>query len=177
MSGRLLAEVRFKVPEGDRKAFVRTHLGAGLRRAGPSAECLVASAVACWNLAGPVAPPVRLGLFWTNTTGLGPEVAGLLETCLARGEEPMPFQFIASQPHMAACHAAPFLPGLVQAGALVGPPTDLEAAFLDALAAQEAWTHLLVGTVATPGPYQEAGAPFTAHWRLLAFTEPPLTID
>jgi len=166
--GEVLAETRVALEAEGLKAYVREHLGGGLRRAGLSAEFLVASAVSCWKRAQPPPREPRLALVWANATGLGPETAGLLEGLLERREGPMPFQFIANQPHMAALHAGVFLPGLVHAAALIGQPEDLEAAYLGPLAAQEGWTHVLLGAVATPGTLQEPGALFTARWRLLA---------
>jgi hypothetical protein len=46
----------------------------------------------------------------------------------------------------------------------------VEALLLPALAARRPWTHVLLGEVFTPTPWEEDGDRFRAHWRVLART-------
>jgi hypothetical protein len=75
----------------------------------------------------------------------------------------MPFQFVASQPHLAAAHALGLFPGLDQVVTLVGPAGDVDA-LLPALARRRAWTHVLLGEVWTPAP--KSGDRFLANWQV-----------
>ena len=80
----------------------------------------------------------------------------------------MPFQFIASQPHMAAVHAQRLFPGLVQVTTLAGSGEGVEALLLPGLAHRQPWTQVLLGEVWTPGPWHQDGDCFKARWRVLA---------
>lgn len=161
-----LAEERTELPREEVRGFVRTQCGTSLRRAGLSAEFTVATALACWRQTPEPQAPV-LALMWTSLTLAGTENAECLNELLLARELPMPFQFIASQPHMAALHASPLLPGLVHATTLTHRADQVEALLLPALSYGRPWTHVLLGEVRTPHPWTEDGDRFRAHWRLL----------
>ncbi len=167
-----LAELPVDVCREGLPAYVRAQLGAGLRRAGLSTEFTLAGAVACWRSqeAAPVSP--CLALIWTNPSCSGAENAECLRELLEEGGLPMPFQFIASQPHMAAVHASRFFPGLAHATTLLHASEDVENVLLPALALRRPWTHVLLGEVETPPPGPK-GDRFRAHWRVLARRVPP----
>ncbi|HXE40420.1 MAG TPA: hypothetical protein VN639_18305, partial [Azonexus sp.] len=49
---------------------------------------------------------------WQSTHGPRQETQAMLEELCAGGGEPMPFEFLATQPALAAAQIQPFLPGL-----------------------------------------------------------------
>jgi len=162
-----LAELRVDLPREELPAYVREQLGTGLRRAGISAEFTLASAVACWRRLEPEPASPSLALIWTSLSFSCTENAECLRELLEAHGLPMPFQFIASQSHMAAVHAERLLPGLAHAATLVQSGAEVEEVLLPALALRRPWTHVLLGEVWTPHPWQEEGDRFRAHWRLL----------
>lgn len=150
------------------RGYVRAQIPGGLRRAGISAEFTLASAKACWRQLAlePAAP--CLALLWTSLAFSGTENASCLRELMEDKSLPMPFQFIASQPHTAAVHASNVLPGLAHATTLLYCGEGAEELLLPALAARRPWTHVLLGEVWTPHQWQEAGDRFRAKWRVLA---------
>ena len=91
---------------------VRQALGKPLRRAAPLTQLALLGALASL-------PPDRRqrpsALLWQSTSGPRQETLSLLnEICLASGE-PMPYDFLATQPAIAAAQIQPFLPGLQSA--------------------------------------------------------------
>lgn len=102
---------------------VRTALGKPLRRAAGLAQLAVVGALGCL-------PPERrelpTALLWQTRSGPRPETLALLaEICDGQGE-PMPYDFLATQPAIAAAQLKPFLPGLQSATCL--PLADTETA-------------------------------------------------
>ena len=173
MNWSLLLEHRVEIARQDLRDYAREQLGTGLRRAGMGAEFTLASALACWRrLEPPVASPC-LALIWTCLTLTTSENAECLRELLEAGSLPMPFQFIASQPHMAAVHAERFLPGLAHAATLLHSGAEVEERLLPALALRRPWTHVLLGEVWTPHAWGEEGEPFRAVWRILERRESP----
>ena len=85
---------------------------------------------------------------------------------------PMPFQFIASQSHMAAVSASRLLPGLAHATHLVHSAAEVETMLLPALVLRRPWTHVLLGEIWAPHPWQPEGDRFRAHWRVLKRVSP-----
>ena len=168
MAWTLLAELELDLPREEVHAHARRSLEGGLRRAGLSAEFILAGAVECYRRAVPPPASARLGLIWSSLTSSAPETASLLEDVLIARELPMPFQFVASQPHMAAVYADRFLPGFCHATTLAGPASSLDDALLASLCERGKLSHLLFGQVSTPDPRGPGGARFTARWRLLA---------
>jgi hypothetical protein len=163
----LLAELHIEVQREDLRPFAKTHLGAGLRRAGVTTEFTLAGAVACWRQRQPEPASACLALIWTNPTFSGTENLECLAELSGAKSLPMPFQFIASQPHMAAVYAHQFLPGLAHATLLVHADSDVETTLLPGLSHRHPWTHVLLGEVWTPHPLQPDPDRFTAKWRLL----------
>ena len=88
---------------------VRTALGKPLRRAAPLTQLAVVGALACL-------PPDRrhlpTALLWQTTGGPRAETQLLLEEVCQGPAEPMPYDFLATQPAIAAAQLKPFLPGL-----------------------------------------------------------------
>jgi len=161
-----LLEHRVEVPRDALAAYVRAQLGGGLRRAGVSAEFTLAGAREAWGRLDPAPAAPSLALIWSSRTFAGTENAACLAE-LREGALPMPFQFIASQPHMAAVHAQGLFPGLAQATTLAG--AGMEEDLLEGLALGKPWTHVLLGEVWTPAPWQEGGDRFRAVWRVLGY--------
>ena len=161
----LLAEDQVEVHRRDVRAYVQAQFGGGLRRAGISAEFTLASAAAAWRRVDPAAP--RLALILCSRTFAGTETADVLKDLREAVDLPMPFQFIASQPHLAAAHAQALFPGLAQVTTLVGSAAGVETLLLPALAVRRAWTHVLLGEVWTPAPAEPDGDRFRASWRVL----------
>ena len=165
-----LAEVHLDLPRDGVRAYVRAQIPGGLRRAGISAEFTLAGAVACWRKLVPEPVEPCLGLIWTSLTFSGTENAACLHELLEDRCPPMPFQFIASAPHSASVQASGLLPGLTHATTLLHAGQDAEQLLLPALAQRRGWTHVLLGEVWTPHPWQAEGDRFRAHWRILTRT-------
>lgn len=161
-----LTEHRVDLSRSEVRAYVRAQCGLALRRAGLSAEFTVATALACWRqIPEPESPAIAL--LWTSLALAGTENTDCLTEILQTRELPMPFQFIASQPHMAALHASPLLPGLVHATTLTHSATEVERVLLPALAHGRPWTHVLLGEVRTPHPWAKEADRFRADWKVL----------
>lgn len=93
-------------------AAVRTALGKPLRRAATLTQLALVGSLA-------ILPKNRrhlpTTLLWQSTSGPRAETQALLEeVCIGSGE-PMPFDFLAIQPALAAAQIQPFLPGLQSA--------------------------------------------------------------
>ncbi len=88
---------------------VRATLGKPLRRAAALTQLALVGALACL-------PPERRNLptqlLWQSTSGPRQETLALLEE-MAEGGEPMPYDFLATQPAIAAAQIQPSLPGLI----------------------------------------------------------------
>lgn len=163
----LLTELQVDVQREELRPFAKSHLGAGLRRAGVTTEFTLASALACWRQQVPEPGSPSLALIWTNPTFSGTENLECLAELSGAKSLPMPFQFIASQPHMAGVIAHQFLPGLAHATLLVHADSDVETTLLPGLSHRQPWTHVLLGEVWTPHPLQTEPDRFRARWRLL----------
>jgi hypothetical protein len=88
---------------------VRAALGKPLRRAAPLTQLALLGALACLPAEHRQQPSA---LLWQSTSGPRQETLTLLEeVCLGAGE-PMPYDFLATQPAIAAAQIQPFLPGL-----------------------------------------------------------------
>lgn len=91
---------------------VRTALGKPLRRAAPLTQLALLGTLASL-------PAEHRGqssaLLWQSSSGPRQETLALLqEVCLGSGE-PLPYDFLATQPAIAAAQIQPFLPGLQSA--------------------------------------------------------------
>lgn len=106
---------------------LRTLLGQPLRRAGSFGKLCVAGALTC---AGNNAMPAT-ALLWSSAFAAHEEVNAVLQA-LADGEEPMPFDFIASLPAVSAVHAAQHAPAIAF-GVFMPAPAD----------APQTWPHLI----------------------------------
>ncbi len=88
---------------------VRTAVGKPLRRASPLTQLALIGALACL-------PPDRrdlpTALLWQSTSGARSETLILLDEICRGSAEPMPYDFLATQPAIAAAQILPFLPGL-----------------------------------------------------------------
>jgi hypothetical protein len=93
-------------------AAVRATLGKPLRRAAGLTQLALTGALACLPADRRHSPTA---LLWQSTSGPRQETLTLLkETCSGAGE-PMPYDFLATQPAIAAAQIQPFLPGLLSA--------------------------------------------------------------
>lgn len=96
-------------------AAVRAALAKPLRRAAPLTQLAVVGALACL-------PPERrtlpTALLWQTTSGPRAETLNLLAEVCNGPAEPMPYDFLATQPAIAAAQLKPFLPGLQSASCL-----------------------------------------------------------
>jgi hypothetical protein len=163
-----LAELNVDLHREDLPAYTRAQFGAHLRRAGVSAGFTLASAVACWRQLQPEPVAPRLALIWTSLTFSGTESMLCLTELLEAESLPMPFQFVGSQPHVAAVYASRFLPSLAFTTTLVHCSEGQLGDLLAGLSCGQSWTHLLLGEVWTPSPLQASGDRFQASWRVLA---------
>lgn len=94
---------------------VRAALGKPLRRAAALTQLAVIGAIQC-------IPPERRHLptllLWQTTSGPRAETLNLLEEICLGSAEPMPYDFLASQPTLAAAQLSAVLPGLQSASHL-----------------------------------------------------------
>jgi hypothetical protein len=91
---------------------VRAALGKPLRRAAPLTQLALLGALTSLPAEHRQQPSA---LLWQSTSGPRQETLALLqEVCLGAGE-PMPYDFLATQPAIAAAQIQPFLPGLYSA--------------------------------------------------------------
>ncbi|WP_412480149.1 hypothetical protein [Azonexus sp. IMCC34839] len=90
---------------------VRATLGKPLRRAAALTQLTLVGALACL-------PPERRKLptllLWQSTSGPRQETLALLDE-MDEGGEPMPYDFLATQPAIASAQIQPYLPGLIAA--------------------------------------------------------------
>lgn len=108
----------------DLPAAVRAALGKPLRRAAPLTQLALVGALACLpadRRALPTALPTAL--LWQSTSGPRLETLTLLDEVCNGSAEPMPYDFLATQPAIAAAQIQSFLPGLQSAMHL---PLDTE---------------------------------------------------
>lgn len=96
-------------------AAVRAALGKPLRRAAPLTQLAVAGAQACLPADRRQLPTA---LLWQTRSGPRAETLNLLEEVCNGAAEPMPYDFLATQPAIAAAQLKPFLPGLHSATCL-----------------------------------------------------------
>lgn len=90
-------------------AAIRAALGKPLRRAAGLTQLALLGALVCLPTGRRALPTA---LLWQSTSGPRQETLTLLdETCAGAGE-PMPYDFLATQPAIAAAQIQPFLPGL-----------------------------------------------------------------
>lgn len=162
-----LSEFRIDLHRDEVRDYVRSQIPGGLRRAGISAEFTLAGAVACWRTLEPAPASPSLALIWTSLSFAGTENAACLRELLEVQDLPMPYQFIASQPHTAGVHASQVLPGLAHVTTLLRGSAGVEEVLLPALALRRSWSHVLLGEVWTPHAWQEEGDRFRAHWRVM----------
>ena len=118
-----------RLPVADLGSEVRQQLGKPLRRASPLTQLAVCGALACLPDASSAQP---LALLWQSTYGPRAETLALLDEVCGGAGEPLPFDFLASQPAIAAAQLKPWLPTLQTAHHL---PLDDEA--------QTQWTLML----------------------------------
>ena len=107
---------------GKLPAAVRTTLGKPLRRAAPLTQLALVGALACLPKERRRLPTA---LLWQSTSGPRLETLTLLEEVCHGSAEPMPYDFLATQPAIAAAQIQPFLPGLQSATHF---PLDAEGA-------------------------------------------------
>lgn len=88
---------------------VRAALGKPLRRATALTQLALIGALACLPKAHRQLPTM---LLWQSTRGPRLETLALLNEVCQGGAEPMPYDFLATQPAIAAAQIQPFLPGL-----------------------------------------------------------------
>jgi hypothetical protein len=162
-----LTELQVDIHRDEARAYAREQLDANLRRVGVTAEFTVATAVACWRTLQPEPKDPILALIWNSVMFAGTENMICLTELVEARDLPMPFQFIASQPHTAAVHAHRFLPGLAHATTLVQASADVDGVLLTGLAHRKPWTHVLLGEVWTPFAAQEKGDRLRARWRVM----------
>ena len=108
-------------------AALRTLLGQPLRRAGSFGKLCVAGALTCAENG----ETPTTALLWSSAFAAHAEVNAVLQA-LANGEEPMPFDFIATLPAVSAVHAAQHAPAIAF-GVFMPAPAD----------APQTWPHLI----------------------------------
>ena len=96
-------------------AAVRSVLGKPLRRAATLTQLAVLGSDACLPAAWRDQPTA---LLWQSTSGPRPETERLLAEMRDGPGEPMPYDFLATQPAIAAAQLQPLLPGLGMASHL-----------------------------------------------------------
>lgn len=96
-------------------AAVRVALGKPLRRAAALTQLAVVGALACLPAERRTLPTA---LLWQTTSGPRAETLNLLAEVCNGPAEPMPYDFLATQPAIAAAQLKPFLPGLQSASCL-----------------------------------------------------------
>lgn len=97
---------------GDLPACVRNTLGQSLRRSAAYTQLLACGA---FSLLPPVVRTRKIALLWQSSCGPRMETTALLaEVCDGSGE-PMPYDFLATQPAIAAAQLQSLLPGLALA--------------------------------------------------------------
>lgn len=100
---------------GELPTAVRAALGKPLRRAAPFTQLAVVGALACLPAERRTLPTA---LLWQTRSGPRAETLNLLEEVCNGPAEPMPYDFLATQPAIAAAQLKPFLPGLYSATCL-----------------------------------------------------------
>jgi hypothetical protein len=93
-------------------AAVRAALGKPLRRAAPLTQLALVGALACLPANRRHLPTA---LLWQSTSGPRLETTTLLNEVCCGSAEPMPYDFLATQPAIAAAQIQTFLPGLQSA--------------------------------------------------------------
>lgn len=96
----------------DLPSAVRAALGKPLRRAATLTQLALLGALASLPAERRHLPTA---LLWQSTHGPRQETQAMLAELCAGGGEPMPFEFLATQPALAAAQIQPFLPGLCSA--------------------------------------------------------------
>ena len=91
---------------------VRAALGKPLRRAAGLTQLALVGALACLPKARRQLPSA---LLWQSTSGPRLETLTLLNEVCCGPAEPMPYDFLATQPAIAAAQIQPFFPGLQSA--------------------------------------------------------------
>ncbi len=93
-------------------AAVRTAIGKPLRRAAPLTQLALVGALACLPENRRHLPSA---LLWQSTGGPRAETQALLREVFIGSGEPMPYDFLATQPAIAAAQIKPYFPGLQSA--------------------------------------------------------------
>ena len=88
---------------------VRAALGKPLRRAAPLTQLALVGAMTCLPAEHRHLPTI---LLWQSTSGPRLETIALLDEVCCGSAEPMPYDFLATQPAIAAAQIQAFLPGL-----------------------------------------------------------------
>jgi len=96
----------------DLPAAVRAALGKPLRRAAPLTQLTLVGALACLPAERRHLPTAIL---WQSTSGPRLETLALLDEICTGSAEPMPYDFLATQPAIAPAQIQSFLPGLQSA--------------------------------------------------------------
>lgn len=147
-------------------AAVRAALGKPLRRAATLTQLALVGALTCLPKERRHLPTA---LLWQSTSGPRLETIRLLEEVCHGSAEPMPYDFLASQPAIAAAQIQPFLPGLQSASHF---PLDTEG--------EANWSLLLTlaGNWLNEGRYTQVlcahldnwAESANAHWLVLGST-------
>lgn len=123
---RILADIALVLDSAALRQQVRAALRAPLRRAGAQVELCVAGAHACMAaLPAGSAPAEQVGVLWNSRAGGRFATAQVLEELCLRGEDVLPFDFLATQPALAAIALQQAIPALESA--LYQPWTGDEA--------------------------------------------------
>lgn len=93
-------------------AEVRAAIGKPLRRAAALTQLALIGACACLSEEQRQQPTI---LLWQSSSGPRLETLNLLDEVCLGGGEPMPYDFLATQPALAAAQIQPFLTGLQSA--------------------------------------------------------------
>lgn len=115
-------EQSFALP-GELAAATKATIGKSLRRPSGLTQLALVGALACLP---PEKRALPTALLWQTASGARAETAVLLEEARGAGE-PMPYDFLATQPAIAVATLMPWLPGLAVATHWPQPTTDTAA--------------------------------------------------
>ncbi|NJD24802.1 MAG: hypothetical protein FIB06_05295 [Betaproteobacteria bacterium] len=160
----VVATASMRYTPAELAAAARNAAGSGLRRAGDLTRLALLVALAALPEARRRQPTA---LFWQTTSGPRRETAHLLASMGSGDGEPLPYDFLATQPALAAVQIQPWLPGLAAASATPLDRTG-EACWALLLADALAWTATRPGSQVLCAHLDAWGEHAEAHALLIA---------
>jgi hypothetical protein len=105
----LSAAASYRLAPAELVASARAHAGAAMRRAGGLSQLALVGAL---DLVAPDCRDQPIAFFWQSTSGPRRETMALLDEMRDGDGEPLPYDFLATQPALAAVGLHSWLPGL-----------------------------------------------------------------